>query len=266
MKRPIPLLMKFDDVVRELGTTSAHVKQLIENGELTKVELSPRVCRITTESVNSWVTRTFAPPLKPDEQQPCSKPASFKYSATIDRSQAKELPRDMRSWAKYLSSISAIPPNGSDDPYCVIPRDSIEELTVGIMAWAYNMQGVVERWEAVEVARERREIAIEKARTVAEKRVVEASIGDSFDPHGYFVYILWGDDPERPVYIGQSINVISRLGTHLSDRQKRSLTRRIQLIKCCGKRSMDSTEMRLIAEYKPLLNIAGNVENQMKGA
>lgn len=76
----------------------------------------------------------------------------------------------------------------------------------------------------------------------------------AFDPRGYFVYLLWGDDPDTPIYVGQSRNVLSRLAAHMRDNTKREMMRRLQLIRCPDQQTMDSTERVLIRKYQPPLN------------
>jgi hypothetical protein len=88
--------------------------------------------------------------------------------------------------------------------------------------------------------------------------VLSTGIGESFEPHGCFVYILWGDDPERPVYVGKSTNILTRLGSHMGEATKRRLTTRIELLRCNGTPVMDRTEIRLIRQYRPLLNKSHN--------
>src|SRR5208283_4700464 len=112
--------------------------------------------------------------------------------------------------------------------------------------------------DALEAARENREEAVSRARHAALARRIETTgIGEVFDPEGYFVYILWGAD-ERPIYVGQSTNILSRLGSHLGDRTKRRLITKVQLVRCATRHVMDITEDDLIAHYRPQLNIAGN--------
>ncbi len=89
--------------------------------------------------------------------------------------------------------------------------------------------------------------------------IVTASIGEMFDPVGYFIYILWGDDAETPLYVGQSTNILARLGSHMADREKRRLTKRIQILRCTNRFSMEDNEARLIRYYRPLFNITGNL-------
>ena len=103
---------------------------------------------------------------------------------------------------------------------------------------------------------ERRELSqrVEEAERKA-AAIVAAAIDDSFDPAGCFVCILWGDDPETPVYIGKSTNVMGRIGDHMCD--KRDLIRRVQLIRCLDAAVMEETELRLIRRYRPQLDIVG---------
>ncbi|MCW2652032.1 MAG: Excinuclease subunit-like protein [Mycobacterium sp.] len=76
-----------------------------------------------------------------------------------------------------------------------------------------------------------------------------------FDPRGYFVYLLWGDDPDTPIYVGQSRNILSRLGSHMKDEKKRDMTRRLQLIRCPDETTMDNMERVLIRKHQPPLNV-----------
>lgn len=101
--------------------------------------------------------------------------------------------------------------------------------------------------------RERTERGVRAALT----QVHLEALADSFDPHGFFVYCLWGVALDRPLYVGCSSNVLSRLGSHLSDRGKRDLVRRVTITRCATRVVMMRTERRLIAELQPTLNIVG---------
>lgn len=85
----------------------------------------------------------------------------------------------------------------------------------------------------------------------------QAVLADELDPHGYYVYCLWGDDPDRPLYVGQSSNILARLGSHLSNRSRRAAVRRISLTRCKTHTRMCKTEMQLIDLYQPPLNVVG---------
>ncbi len=84
-----------------------------------------------------------------------------------------------------------------------------------------------------------------------------AALDDSIDPHGHYVYCLWGDDTEKPLYVGRSSNVLGRIGTHFTEREKRTLLRRVTLTRCDDFDAMCELERRLIAALRPPLNIAG---------
>ena len=141
-------------------------------------------------------------------------------------------------------------------------------------------EDVVERLDLAEVqrialvavghlkaARERavnRENAADKAIGDAERRVKTALAGvvcqqldEAFNPHGFFVYCLWGNDVDRPLYVGLSTNILARLGSHLSDKEKRYRVQRITLIRCKTHGQMVKTEIRLIDQYQPPLNTIG---------
>lgn len=89
------------------------------------------------------------------------------------------------------------------------------------------------------------------------RTAVRASLDVAFDPNGYFVYLLWGEDLEQPLYIGRSTNVLSRLGTHLNDRDKRAVISRVSMMRCDSEMVMCKMEERLIRLYEPEWNTAG---------
>ena len=79
--------------------------------------------------------------------------------------------------------------------------------------------------------------------------------GGGFNPHGYFVYCLWGDDHSCPIYVGQSTNVMGRLGSHVNT--KGAQIRCVTLLRCRSQRQMEGIETRMIDHYQPPLNIRG---------
>lgn len=83
--------------------------------------------------------------------------------------------------------------------------------------------------------------------------LVTEDLDGMFDPRGYFVYLLWDGDV-TPLYVGQSKNVLARLGNHMGDREKRARVRRVQLVRCDSKQQMDGVERRLIRFFQPPLN------------
>lgn len=53
-----------------------------------------------------------------------------------------------------------------------------------------------------------------------------------WNPSGHFVYLLWGESPIQPLYVGSSTEVVVRLSTHMRNLKKRGITDiQIQLIR-----------------------------------
>jgi predicted GIY-YIG superfamily endonuclease len=73
-----------------------------------------------------------------------------------------------------------------------------------------------------------------------------------FDPHGFFVYVLWDD--RRRLYVGKSTNVLQRLGQHMGKKNKRDLVTRVQFIRCKSERAMRDKETQLIRMHRPPMN------------
>jgi hypothetical protein len=79
---------------------------------------------------------------------------------------------------------------------------------------------------------------------------------DDFDPRGFFVYLLRGDEGQV-LYVGQSTNILGRLGAHLGDSDKHAHVRRVSLIRCLDAATMNTTEWQLIRRHQPPWNIVG---------
>jgi hypothetical protein len=134
------------------------------------------------------------------------------------------------------------------------------EIRIRLWSLAYSYAAVHERWVAKVRAAERSTARRDREVDAALSRAVSINMVDhSFDPHGYFVYLLWGDEEAQPLYVGQSTNVLGRLGQHMQAEDRRHRVRRVQVLRCRGKVDMDRTERRLIALYQPPLNIVGVV-------
>lgn len=83
------------------------------------------------------------------------------------------------------------------------------------------------------------------------------SLESGLNPHSYYVYLLWSaKDADKPIYVGRSFNVLSRLGDHMTG-PPRFETHWVTIIDCVTEYGMIDTEGRLIAYYKPRLNING---------
>lgn len=75
-------------------------------------------------------------------------------------------------------------------------------------------------------------------------------------PHGFFVYLLCGEDGQV-MYVGQSTNILSRLGSHMGARWKREGTVEVKLIRCSNNEQMMRLETLLIRQHAPPWNTAG---------
>lgn len=87
-------------------------------------------------------------------------------------------------------------------------------------------------------------------------RGLSTRVGETIDPHGFFVYLLL-DHEDVPVYVGQSRNIFTRLGVHMGPRNHRDLVKNVRLIKCADKLAMHHLESAFLREHKPTLNING---------
>lgn len=120
-----------------------------------------------------------------------------------------------------------------------------------------HLRGSVERVQ-------HRNNAMVKAVDAAERRIERAlgsistaSLAEAFDPRGFFVYCLWGESDQVPLYVGQSGNILNRLGSHLGEARKRHKVTRITLLRCKNRGAMDRTEQSLIRRYQPPWNTTG---------
>ena len=82
------------------------------------------------------------------------------------------------------------------------------------------------------------------------QRHEDAKVVAAINPHGYHVYILWGDYPARPLYIGRSKQVLARIAWHLSRPEKRALIRQVTVLRCETAREMRSEERRVGKECR----------------
>ncbi|MCM3884292.1 hypothetical protein [Frankia sp. R82] len=145
------------------------------------------------------------------------------------------------------------------DPDAVLAAITPELAAVKALAAEAALRVVVEteRRERTERARARMVRLDESRVRNAVANLVVTEVDKEFDPRGCFVYLLWGADPDRPLYVGKSTKILARLGQHMGDRQKRHRVQRVTVIRCRDGRQMNRTEEKLIAEYQPTLNILG---------
>lgn len=127
-------------------------------------------------------------------------------------------------------------------------------LTARVTGLSISLQELSEK---VDTTLRRMGSQSQRDRSSRMRNTVSSRIGDAFDPHGFYVYLLWGDDPDTPLYIGLSRNVLSRLGAHMGNPDRRDRIKSVQLIRCSGEATMKRTEAALIREYGPPLNTIG---------
>jgi hypothetical protein len=107
--------------------------------------------------------------------------------------------------------------------------------------------------------------------------VAVASLEQAFaNPKGFYVYLLWGEDPEgaevpeKVLYVGKSANVFNRLAAHATGRgtgngytaaykaggHRKTKVTRVSLLDCGTREVMDHVEVELIAHFQPPHNLA----------
>lgn len=67
------------------------------------------------------------------------------------------------------------------------------------------------------------------------------------------VCVLWGDDEDRPIYVGRSENVFERIGVHANSFLG-SDVRRVEIHYCVDREHMCMLEEDLIKWYRPKWN------------
>lgn len=251
-----PVFMTVAEVSTALGLSHSQVCRLINEDVFTVAQFGSKTRYVTTDSVSAWL-KQFIQADDKAEQPPQTAPKPLlqvqeKVTPHRPSREKFDIPNEMRAQARRIALLA----NEN-----VLSEDDLNSLIRSLMVWAWNIDEILQRWQAKNTAELRRDEAVESARVAVAKKLVAENIDANFNPHGMFVYILWGDDDSTPVYVGQSTNVLSRLGSHLGDREKRGLVRRIQLIRCATHNEMNNTELRLIREYQPLLNKAGIEKN-----
>ena len=75
---------------------------------------------------------------------------------------------------------------------------------------------------------------------------------------GFYVYIAWGRDRERPLYVGQSRQLHDRIGTHLRDAPWRKSVLRFEVYAFTTAADALEAESDAIASLHPIHNLTGN--------
>lgn len=86
-------------------------------------------------------------------------------------------------------------------------------------------------------------------------KTVLRSIESAIERGDFYVYCLWGDDEDRPLYVGQSEHLHQRLADHAYAMDRRADTRWVTVLRCATVAEMMALEKRLIVQYQPPLNI-----------
>lgn len=170
---------------------------------------------------------------------------------------------DITRLVKYAWDIALLFPEYGDEIIADL-REDIEAIVKAEAAQA-----------AEEIARRTEEGISRRYRTAAEHHaVVRQRVHDreaaqlatlvngitkeGLDPFGYYVYLLWPDkDAAKPVYVGQSRNLFSRLGSHMTDPAKRYKVYWVTIVRCKDEDSMNRVEEDLIRHHCPPLNTQG---------
>jgi predicted GIY-YIG superfamily endonuclease len=109
-------------------------------------------------------------------------------------------------------------------------------------------------------AREAERHPHQRGRSIKPRKIEVAELAQElasghFDPRGYFVYLLYADGSDTPFYVGQSRNLLGRLGTHIYTYGARIA--RLGVIRCETRSDQARTEAALIREHQPAENIIG---------
>ena len=124
-----------------------------------------------------------------------------------------------------------------------------------------HVLGMSTRLTAQERIAERHQWEVDDARREGVRGFAAALFceGDVFDPNGYFVYLLWGSNPDTPLYVGRSTNVFARVGAHMNNRRRRGSVRGVQFLRCANATVMAELEWTLILKFQPPWNVLGIV-------
>lgn len=74
------------------------------------------------------------------------------------------------------------------------------------------------------------------------------------DPRGHYVYVAWGADEARPLYIGKSSNVLNRLGQHSSVQPWYPETVRFEFHAFESAKAAQDAETEAIFAFDPVWN------------
>lgn len=155
--------------------------------------------------------------------------------------------RPTRPDREFLSALSSVRSRGENGRPCgavgVAATSAIEA------AWEY-----IEGLEAA-LTRLVEDEAAQRAALAAEAfDLSETENFRDYAPGTYHVYMLYDVD-ERLLYVGQSSNIINRLGQHYNHPDRGGRIARVAMIRCATRDAMRQLETHLIGELQPELNI-----------
>lgn len=75
--------------------------------------------------------------------------------------------------------------------------------------------------------------------------------------HDHYVYVAWGTDKNRPLYVGKSRSLLARLGQHSQNSLWWHHLTRLAIYSYDSEREALRAEAEAIAEYQPEYNRAG---------
>lgn len=121
----------------------------------------------------------------------------------------------------------------------------------------YEMKRIMDDWNdyltELELDLDRTMVDAQRLVTEGFRNIGSLMLPQKFSPNGLCVYLL-RDKNDEVVYVGQSKNVLSRLGAHASDKNKRPHMETVEMIWCRSKEDMDRIERELIVAHTPRFN------------
>lgn len=179
-----------------------------------------------------------------------SMPARYHFPA---RDRAEEIPGRILRLARRVRTLTK--------------AEMERELYRCAAAAQEHVLGMSKRLTIQERIAERHEWELDDARRDGIRGFASAAFcdGDVFDPNGHFVYLLWGNNPNTPLYVGRSTNVFSRVGTHMDNPRRRRSIQGVQFIRCRNADTMVNLEWTLILKFQPPWNIQGIVGRRAAG-
>ena len=160
-------------------------------------------------------------------------------------------PPEAYARAFYPASISR-----DVDEYSLSLMKRITERYLDVSGEAYLMTGLAPAMIVAEAIKFAQSAHTTVAATLTGAEVRQLSDG-GFDPRGFFVYFLWGSDSARPLYVGKSKNLLTRLGQHMGNPLRAPYVERVTFIKYDSAHEMDDAERVYISGCNPLWNVVG---------